>query len=94
MTDIKQVKTIPEFKNRQEMAEWFDTHDMADYQHEFKTVDAVFDLEDTQQDTIAVRVKRSVKDRLAHIAKTKGLSVSTLTRMWILERLQNSFQTK
>ena len=87
MTDKNKIKSIPDFKNRQEMAEWFDTHDIADYQHEFKTVEAAFDLEDTQQETIAVRVKRSVKDRLARIAKTKGLSVSTLTRMWIMERL-------
>ena len=29
---------IPEFASREEAAEWFDTHDMADYQDEFKTV--------------------------------------------------------
>ena len=29
---------IPDFKSRQEMAEWFDTHDLAEYQDEFKTV--------------------------------------------------------
>jgi len=92
MTDEKQIKTIPHFKNRQEMAEWYDTHDIADYQHEFKTVDVVFDLEDTQQDTIAVRVKRSVKDTLTQIAKKKGLSVSTLARMWIMEKLQSGMQ--
>lgn len=33
---------IPEFKSREEEAEWFDTHDMADYQDEFKTVRARF----------------------------------------------------
>ena len=31
-------KTIPEFKNREDEAKFFDTHDMADYQHEFKTL--------------------------------------------------------
>ncbi len=92
MTNEKQIKTIPNFKNRQEMAEWYDTHDIADYQHEFKTVDAVFDLEDTQQDIIAVRVKRNVKDTLTQIAKKKGLSVSTLARMWIMEKLQSGMQ--
>ncbi len=40
MTQIK--KTIPEFKNREEEAKFFDTHDMANYQHEFKTVDVKF----------------------------------------------------
>ena len=38
-------KTIPNFKNREEEAKFFDTHDMADYQHEFKTVKVKFMLE-------------------------------------------------
>ncbi len=33
---------IPEFNSREEEAEWFDSHDMADYQDEFKTVRARF----------------------------------------------------
>jgi hypothetical protein len=33
---------IPQFASRQEEADWFDTHDMADYQDEFKTVKARF----------------------------------------------------
>lgn len=33
---------IPEFKSREEEAEWFDTHDMVDYQDEFNTVKARF----------------------------------------------------
>lgn len=33
---------IPEFATRQEAAEWWDTHDLADYQDEFKTVEARF----------------------------------------------------
>ena len=41
----KMTKTknpIPEFKNREEEAKFFDTHDMADYQDEFKTLRARF----------------------------------------------------
>ena len=36
----KKVKEnpIPKFKNYEEEANWFDTHDMADYQDEFKRV--------------------------------------------------------
>ena len=44
MTQKKEQGTsrIPEFASREEEAEWFDTHDMADYQDEFKTVRARF----------------------------------------------------
>ena len=41
-TEQEQNSRIPEFASRQEEAEWFDTHDMADYQDEFKTVKARF----------------------------------------------------
>lgn len=33
---------IPEFASRQEAADWFDTHDIADFQDEFKTVNSRF----------------------------------------------------
>ena len=36
------VSRIPDFATREEEAEWFDTHDMGDYQDEFKTVRARF----------------------------------------------------
>ena len=38
----KTKSRIPDFKNRQEIATWFDTHDLGDYQDEFKTVKAKF----------------------------------------------------
>ena len=44
MTETEQEtkSRIPDFKSREEEAEWFDTHDMADYQDEFQTVRARF----------------------------------------------------
>ena len=35
---VRSKSRIPEFASREEAAAWFDTHDMADYQDEFKTV--------------------------------------------------------
>jgi predicted DNA binding CopG/RHH family protein len=79
---------IPDFKNRQEMAEWFDTHDIADYQDEFKTIEARFELEQPRDENIVIRVQKPVKDRLDKIARSKGLNLSSLARMWIMEKLQ------
>lgn len=38
----KPASHIPTFTSREQEALWFDTHDMADYQDEFKTVPARF----------------------------------------------------
>ena len=33
---------IPVFTSREEEAAWWDSHDLADYQDEFRTIDATF----------------------------------------------------
>ena len=87
MTNIKQhKKQIPEFKNRQEMANWFDTHDMTEY--DFKPVKVHFDLEKPRDENIVIRVQKPIKDRLDKIARSKGLNLSSLARMWLMEKLQ------
>jgi CopG antitoxin of type II toxin-antitoxin system len=39
---LEPYEPIPEFKSRQEEAEFWDTHDLADYWREFKTVKVRF----------------------------------------------------
>lgn len=77
---------IPEFASRQEEAEWFDTHDMADYQDEFKTVKARFAKNLSQG--ITIRLDPETLTKLRTQAHEKGLGPTTLVRMWILERLK------
>jgi len=92
MTNQQHKNRIPEFSNRQEMAEWFDTHDIADYQDVFKTVESHIALEKTKQETIVVRIHKGVKDQLASIARAKGLNISSLARMWLMEHLQEKIK--
>ena len=79
-------KTIPEFKNRQEEAKFFDTHDMADYQHEFKTVKAKFAK--NLSEGITVRFDKTTIEKLREIAHEKGVGPTTLARMWIMDQLR------
>jgi hypothetical protein len=39
----QQQARIPEFSSREEMAAWFDTHDVGDYIDEFEKVDVQVD---------------------------------------------------
>lgn len=85
----KQKISIPtKFANYEEEAAWFDTHDLADYWHELEPVDIEFQLEKPKEENIVVRVQKPIKERLERIARRKGLNISSLTRMWIMEKLQ------
>lgn len=85
MTTTKQYKKpIPDFKSRREMAEWFDSHDMTDYN--FKPVDLKFDLEKPKKETVMFRLDKGVKQYLTQLARSKGLNTSSLLRMWVMEK--------
>lgn len=85
-------KKLPDFRkmSREEEANWWDTHDLGDYWDQFKEVEIVFDLQKPKDETIIVRLQKSLKSRLEKAAKDKGLNVSALARMWLMEKLQSS----
>ncbi len=71
-----------------EEAEWWDKHDFTEFWDELDDVDIVVDLKKPKEDALVVRLQKDVKERLKKIAYRKGLNVSTLARMWLLERLR------
>jgi hypothetical protein len=77
---------IPEFSSREEEAEWFDSHDMADYQDEFKTVKARFAKNLSQP--LSIRFEPQVLAEIRSQAKEKGIGPTTLVRMWVMEHLR------
>jgi len=79
-------KTIPNFKSRKEEAKFFYTHDMADFQHEFKTVKAKFAK--NLSEGITVRFDKVTIEKLRGIAHEKGVGPTTLARMWIMDQLR------
>ena len=91
MTQTKESRAksrIPQFASRQEEADWWDTHDLADYQDEFKTVRAVFAKNLSQG--LTIRLDPETLNELRTQAHRKGVGPTTLARMWILERLRQS----
>src|SRR5436309_2573841 len=80
------LRTIPDFASRQEMAEWFDTHDMADYWDELKPTKVRFAK--NLSEGLNIRLDQETLERLRAVAQEKGIGPTTLARMWILEHLQ------
>lgn len=88
----KRKNRLPDFNKmtREEEANWWDSHDLGDYWDEFKDVDIVFELHKPKEETLILRLQKSVKKKLESIAKSKGLNISALARMWLMEKLQSS----
>lgn len=87
---MKKKSRIPDFKNIEEEAKFWDTHDITDFEDELEDVDIVFDLEKPRDEVLVVRLQKSLKQRLDKIAKNKGLNISTLARMWLIEKLKSA----
>lgn len=87
----KKVKSkIPDFKTIEEEAHFWDTHSFTDFEDELEEVEMVFDLDKTRDDTLVLRVQKDLKDKLDKVARSKGLNISSLVRMWVLEKLHDN----
>ncbi|MCX6792127.1 MAG: CopG family antitoxin [Candidatus Gottesmanbacteria bacterium] len=84
----KMRSRIPTFKTLAEEARFWDTHSFADFEDELKDVDIVVELQKPAEETLILRIQKSLKNRLAKIAKKQGISISSLSRMWLMERLR------
>jgi predicted glycoside hydrolase/deacetylase ChbG (UPF0249 family) len=86
MTQTKKPAQIPDFKTRQELAEFWDTHSLADYWGELTPVKVR--VAKNLSTPLTIRVDAQTLAELREQAHKKGLGPTTLARMWILERLK------
>lgn len=86
---MNKPKPIKPFKNLEEEANFWDTHDVTELIKDNKTALSSLPLiEREKEETITIRLQKSVKEELRTIAQQKGINPSTLSRMWIIEKLQ------
>ena len=76
-THIARATTI------EEIAEFWDTHSLADYWDQTREVD----VEILAQRRRRVVIDPEVYERLAQLARKRGLHPETLNNMWLAERL-------
>ena len=81
----KNAGRIPVFKNIQEEAEFWDTHDTTDFENEFKTAKVRFAK--NLSEGVTVRFDPVTSNKLRVEAHQKGIGPTTLIRMWVMERL-------
>jgi len=82
----KNQKRIPDFKSDEEAAEFWDTHDFTEYEHDTEPVEVSFPRPKLKQ--VCLRLHPSHIERLKQIAAEKGIGYQTLLRMWVAERVR------
>lgn len=79
------MKKIPKFKTDEDAAKFWETHSFADYHRDTQEADMVFIKRPKK--TVAVRLDPQDIKSVEAIAEQKGLSYTSLIRMWIKEHL-------
>ncbi len=81
----KKRDPLPEhFASLEEAAEFWNTHDSADYEEYFVEVDVEVDLKRT------ISVDSALYDRVSAIAKKKHTRTNELLSRWIKEKLRDA----
>jgi len=83
---MRPKEPIPAFKRRQEEAEFWDTHDFADYWDEWSPVDVQF--ADTLSAGISIHLDSEAMQRVQDEAKARGVEAGALVAQWVMERLR------
>jgi hypothetical protein len=83
--DVSKVKDpIPaDFETIEAAAEFWDTHSVADYWDEFQEVE----IEVTAPRRRRVSVEPEIWQKVAEVARGKGITVETLVNLWLAERV-------
>ncbi len=77
---------IPSFANRDEEAEFWDTHDLTEFDGiELHPVEVAIGGELAER--LTIRLDREDRAELARRARAIGVGPSTLVRIWVKERL-------
>ena len=75
---------FPQTDSIQELAHFWDTHDLTDFEDELEEVsEPVFE----RQTVVTVRLEPEEAEVVQALAKSRGISHANLIKQWVLERI-------
>ena len=80
------VSRIPAFKDRQEEAAWWDSHDVTDYLDELNPTQV--NVADGLSEAVTINLDAPAIRSLQVLAREQGLDSTALVTAWVMERLQ------
>jgi predicted DNA binding CopG/RHH family protein len=90
--EASKMKKIPKFKTDQDAAIFWQTHSFEDYFRD--TTDSEIAFVKKPKKTIALRLDPEDIKTVEHLAQRKGLSYTSLLRMWIKEHLAQEAENR
>lgn len=92
MPKRKKRDSIPQhFKGIEEAAEFWDSHDLADYWDLTREVHFEVDI---QRRSFLVALEPELAKKLAACAHAQGVSIETLINVWLAEKLVEAARSK
>jgi len=88
---MSENKKIPEFESYEEMAEFWDTHDLTDYWEQ--TEPAEFEISPRARRRYLVSLDRNLLLRIQKIARIRGLTTESLVNLFLEQHL-NEIEAK
>ncbi|HEY9852477.1 MAG TPA: CopG family antitoxin [Leptolyngbyaceae cyanobacterium] len=83
---------IPQTDSIQELAHFWDTHDLTDFEEQLEEVtEPIFDRAihhlDEQEAFIQIRLQPKEIEAVKKVAKSRGIDYTDLIREWVLEKV-------
>lgn len=92
---MKKLKLIPRFKNENEEAEFWSTHDSTDYFDMSKAIiNPAFPNLKLSTKTITIRVPQALLDSLKMIANKKDVPYQSLVKIILDEKVKEEFSAR
>ncbi|MDI6791640.1 MAG: CopG family antitoxin [bacterium] len=77
---------IPSFKSVDEFQDFFDTHDLTDYEDVLKEVELEFSPKETRHINL-FQIEDGLAKQIHGVASRKGVHSETLVNLWLAEKL-------
>jgi predicted DNA binding CopG/RHH family protein len=78
---------LPKTDSIQELAEFWDSHDLTDFEDELEEVDEPVFVRDSQ---IKLHLESSEAEAVRQMAQARGVSREELIHTWVLEKLEGA----
>jgi predicted DNA binding CopG/RHH family protein len=87
MEEPMNIEAIPQTDSIQDLAQFWDTHDLTDFEPELEEVtELIFDREALVQ----IRLPSQEVEAVKKVAKLRGINYTDLIREWVLEKVRTA----
>ena len=93
MEKTMRSQRIPDTDSIEELARFWDTHDLADFEDQLEEVRTPVFVRG-EEATFAIALKPKEVQALKRMARSEGVQEAMLVREWVREKLRGSFSNK